>query len=120
MFSETFSFSACWHQLADRFLRTAIANVIRHGLVIVAPRDVNRARHDQHVLDTQVVCGLGHFPGQFDAALALGCVIAGQRIGPEKERAKAADWDADLVCHFANGAVFLRGRTLGERSLSRS
>ena len=53
-----------------------VADIVRHRLVIRAPRDVDGAGHDQHVLDAEIVRGLGDLAGQLDPARALVRVVA--------------------------------------------
>ena len=95
-------------QFGDRLLRAPVADVVRNRLVIGSPRDVDGAGHDQQILRAQVMGRLSHHAGQFHAAARLGRIVAGQRIGPEQERAEAADGDADFFRHLANRGELLR------------
>ena len=67
MFIETPSFLRRRQQLLDGFFRALIADVIRDRLVIVAPRNVHGARHDEEILNSEVMRRLRHFAGQLDA-----------------------------------------------------
>ena len=94
--------------MRDRFLRPAVADVVRHRLVVGSPGNVDGAGHDQHVLRAQIAARLRDLAGQFQPAGPLRRVVARQRIGPEQERAQAADGDADLLGHAADCRELLR------------
>ena len=53
--------------------------------MIVAPGDVNRAGNDEKVFGAEIVRGLGHFAGEFEAAIAFCGIVARERVWPEKE-----------------------------------
>ena len=100
-------------QLADRLTGTLVADVVGGGIVIGAPRHVYSARYHQQVLGAEIVRGAGHQRSELHAPGAFGRIVAGQGIGPEEERAQAADGDPDLLGHLADrgivpGAVFRR------------
>ena len=98
-------------QLADRVPGPRQAHVVGNRLVVCPPGDADGTRHYEHVLCSQIVRALGDLARQFESAAPLGGIVARERIGPEQERAHAADPDADLLGQRADlgeviGAVF--------------
>ena len=101
---------------ADGVLGPREADVVRHRLVIGPPRDADGSRHHEHVAGAEITGAFDDLAGQFESPLPLGRIVARQRVGPEQERAEAADRDADPVGHPAD--LLVVGRAMFRREVA--
>ena len=99
-------------KFADGVTGSFVAKVIWGGVMIGSPGHVYGTGYDEKVFGAEVVGGLGHEAGEFEASGPFLGIVAGERVGPEEKGAESTDFDADLFGHFSDGSELL-GSALG-------